>query len=83
MCGAIMAAPLAIPATVTPGVPSTGKRAAAVLGTVSVVIIASTACAPPSPVSERPRIAGKSFVRSSCTPISPVEATNTSSGRTP
>ncbi len=81
MSGAIMPEPLAMPASVT-GTPSIVQRAAAPFGNVSVVMIAPAAAAMPSARSPLTRSATRAVIRStgSRSPITPVEATNTSSG---
>jgi hypothetical protein len=73
--GASMPAPLAIPPAVHPSPP----RAACLLR-VSVVMIAVAASSPPVPLraSTARSMPDRSFGRSSCSPINPVEHTTTS-----
>ena len=81
MFGAIMPEPLAIPAIRTVW-PSIVASATAPLGKVSVVMMASEASAQPSG-DRRAAISGNTasiFAASSSTPITPVEASMTSSG---
>jgi hypothetical protein len=79
MSGAIMPAPLAMPLTVTVVLPSLA-RAVATLGKVSVVIIARAAARKSSGLAPatRPSITAANLVASSGSPITPVEARNTS-----
>ncbi len=73
--GASMPAPFAMPPIVQPPWSTT-----AVLGTLSVVMIARLAASPPPTLSSAAATAAPmvSFARSSCSPISPVEQTSTS-----
>ena len=81
MSGAIIPEPLAIPAMVT-GTPSIWHLAAAPLGKVSVVMIARAAASMPSARKPAARSATRPVIFSTGRrwPITPVEATNTSSG---
>ena len=84
MSGAIMPAPLAMPQIVT-AVRFMPTMAAAPFGNVSVVMIALAAvCQPPGVASAASRsMTPANFVASSGSPITPVEARNTSAGLQP
>ena len=84
MSGWIMPEPLAMPATVT-SVSPMRARAHAPLANVSVVRIASAASRQPGAVSasHRPGSAAVILPTGRGSPITPVEATNTSSGSQP
>ena len=81
MRGSIMPEPLAIPPTVNDPPPGTSTSAAADFGNGSVVMIARVAFS--APVTSRTRTAAwtpeRIFAGSSCTPITPVDATSTRS----
>src|SRR5262249_4996370 len=84
MSGAIMPAPLAMPQIVT-GVAPNRTIAAAPFGNVSVVMIALAAAsqAPGAAPATRSAITAVNLVASSGSPITPVEARNTSVGLQP
>ena len=81
MSGAIMPAPLAMPAMVTVATPSRA-RAVATLGKVSVVVIAWAASSQPPACARatRPSITAPNWRTSSGSPMTPVEARKTSAG---
>ena len=80
MFGAIMPAPFAIPPTMHVHFPD-GNSTATSLGLVSVVMIARAASAPPCRERRRPASAtpARTFSMGRRTPMTPVEATSTSS----
>src|SRR5712675_1922879 len=84
MSGAIMPAPLAKPLIVTVALPSLAV-AVATLGNVSVVMIALAASSQASGcvAATRPSITPSNALALSGSPITPVEARNTSPGRQP
>ncbi len=81
MAGAIMPAPLAMPLMVTVVLPSRAVAVAS-LGNVSVVMMARAASSQPSPCAAcaSPAITPANLPASSGSPMTPVEARNTSPG---